>query len=185
MLTKPIKFADCNHCTLFNRPLVFGAFSGNGKPLLVGEAPGFDEVLAGIPFIGRAGELLNELLFLYGLDRRELNITNACICHPVTEDEKQNRPPTFAEMDCCSGRLLESIQRIKPPITIALGKSAYYALTGEKIDKLALVAGVKTKTRNGFKLIATYHPAAALRSNSYRIPLERDLKELSHAAAEA
>jgi uracil-DNA glycosylase len=170
-----VRFARCDICPLVDRPLVHGQKGRRKNLVLIGEAPGYEEVEGGVPFIGKAGVKLAEILDVLNCNKNDLYISNSCLCHPVNEDG-ENRAPTQEEVGCCNERLLKSLEALKPTLVVALGMTAYYALTGNKIDKFSPVVGKVAKTKNGFSMLPTYHPAAGLRNRAYLPLMKRDLE---------
>jgi uracil-DNA glycosylase len=154
-----------------------GAAAGpGGTPVrprlaLVGEAPGADEDAAGRPFVGRAGRLLDELLAEAGLDRAELAVLNTLQCRPPG-----NRTPKPAELARCHGWMDRKLELIDPPLVLALGRTAAAWFLGNNIS-LAGVRGQVHEVR-GLRVVATYHPSAAIRfgpAGAPRAGLREDL----------
>ena len=155
---------DCNLCPLRQSAsqVVWGAGNFNAKIMLIGEGPGFNEDRLGQPFVGRAGKLLDTILFNSALRRDELFITNRVRCRPP-----ENRRPTPIEMETCDAWTEKEIETVGPKVIISLGNSAIQrAFPGRKIGE---VSGLARSTSLGKEQtptvqIATYHPAAALRN---------------------
>jgi uracil-DNA glycosylase family 4 len=152
----------CMLCRLHQTRLhaVPGHGNEHAQILLVGEAPGEEEDKSGFPFVGPAGDLLNEILTSIGLDRSAIRISNTIHCRPP-----DNRSPLNDEVAACKGYLVEEIAAIRPKVIVALGGSALSALSGktrvgENRGKLLLP---KSDVRIGTAmLIGTYHPSAYL-----------------------
>lgn len=171
--------AGCTLCRLFegrNR-LVFGAGNPASGILLVGEGPGANEDLQGLPFVGRAGELLDRILAAISLNRNSVYIANVVKCRPPG-----NRTPTPDEVEMCFPILERQIEVMKPGVIVALGASAASALLGSR-QGIGVLRG--TMHRHGeVPVIVTYHPAALLRSPALKRPVWEDMKKLSSFMAE-
>jgi len=171
----------CSKCRLskYRRNPVPGEGNPHAKIMFIGEAPGAREDATGRPFVGAAGKLLTQLIESIGLKREEVYITNVVKCRPPN-----NRDPEEDEISACSPYLTKQIQLIKPAIIVALGRHAakfLFESAGLKWRNMgsmhgrvfdAVLFGVKTK------LIATYHPAAALYYPKLRPELEEDFSKL-------
>lgn len=136
--------------------VVVGDFPEGAQLMLVGEAPGAQEDVSGRPFVGRAGQLLDELLVEAGLDRRSTAIANVVKCRPPA-----NRPPTSAESRCCRGWLDRQVELANPSLVVALGGTALAWALGRGIRLRD--ARQRVHDWRGRRLLATYHPSAALR----------------------
>jgi uracil-DNA glycosylase len=150
---------DCKRCPLAfagRHTIVFGEGDANARLMFVGEGPGADEDMQGRPFVGRAGQLLNNMITAMGLQREEVYIANIVKCRPP-----QNRTPEPEEANTCSQFLFRQIDVIRPEILVALGATAATYLLGGK-SSLSSLRGRLHKAR-GSKLIVTYHPAYLLR----------------------
>lgn len=135
---------------------------GTGNPsarlLLLGEAPGANELKYGVPFVGRAGGLLNELLDTVGLSREDLYITNVCGCVELSREDKRPLP---AELDACRPRVLREIESVEPMVCLLMGNTAMsFWYPGYRIGQIYNTA----RCVDGIVYIPTYHPAAALRN---------------------
>jgi uracil-DNA glycosylase len=150
---------DCRLCTLCKTrtQTVFADGKPAARLLLVGEAPGRDEDLQGLPFVGRAGQLLNKMLAAIDLKREDVYICNVLKCRPP-----ENRTPMLDEVEKCSPYLEQQIALVKPALIGALGLSAAQALLRTKAS-MGSMRGRRFEYR-GIPLIATYHPAALLRN---------------------
>lgn len=147
------------------------------KVMLVGEAPGSLENAKRIPFVGSAGRLLHEWLPLAGLTEENAYITNAVKFMPYNEFTKQIRTPTRKELSASYLYLLEEHKLVGlPPVIIAIGKAAYFCLTGETIAILK-EAGTFRKL-DQFILIPMIHPAYVLRNEDYRRRCETQWRSL-------
>jgi len=170
---------ECRRCELWrhrHKPVV-GEGSVSTTIMFVGEAPGYHEDLQGHPFVGSAGELLNESLSGTGLSRDKVYITNLLKCRPPN-----NRDPRPEEVEVCGLFLDRQIKIIKPRLIVALGRhSASYILpkVGRSFRSMAGVHGKKIYGRlfnRPTTVVPTYHPAAALYNPKYRDFIERDLR---------
>lgn len=150
---------DCKRCPLAfagRHTIVFGEGDPNARLMFVGEGPGADEDAQGRPFVGRAGQLLNNMITAMGLKREQVYIANIVKCRPP-----QNRTPEPVEANTCSQFLFRQIDVIRPEILVALGSTAATYLLGGK-SSLSSLRGRIHEAR-GSKLIVTYHPAYLLR----------------------
>ncbi len=163
----------CQQCGLgkTRTHLVFG--DGNpGSPLMfVGEGPGQQEDLTGIPFVGRAGQLLDDMLSLIDLDRGKYYICNIVKCRPP-----ENRDPLPEEQDACMNYLRQQVRLIRPKLIVCLGRIAAMKLIREDY-KISREHGQWVQ-RGSFQMTALYHPAALLRSPANRPDTFVDLKGL-------
>lgn len=163
--TLAAQVAGCTRCALHETrtQTVFGIGDCNADWLLVGEAPGADEDRQGEPFVGRAGQLLNEMLFAAGLRREQVYIANILKCRPPG-----NRNPLPEEVACCQGYLQRQIELVRPRIMLALGGIAAQNLLHTEVS-VGRLRGVRHDYgTGGIPLVVTYHPAYLLRS-----PLEK------------
>ncbi len=163
----------CQACALHQtrNHAVFGVGDVKADYLLIGEAPGMDEDRLGEPFVGQAGQLLNEILFALGLKREHVYIANVLKCRPPN-----NRTPLPDEIQCCSPFLNQQIQWIKPKILIALGAvAAQFLLQTEA--KIGSLRGQPHVYQN-IPLIVTYHPAYLLRRPIEKAKVWHDLQPL-------
>jgi uracil-DNA glycosylase family 4 len=163
---------DCTRCrlgTLGRKQVVFG--TGNLHPdiMFVGEAPGADEDQQGLPFVGRAGQLLNNMIAAMGLRRQDVYIANICKCRPPN-----NRTPESDECATCSPFLMRQIEVLKPKIIVALGAVAAKTLLNTK-ESMARLRG-SFYDFQGTKLAVTYHPAFLLRDPRQKKEAWKDLQ---------
>jgi DNA polymerase len=149
---------DCTRCALHKgrNKIVFADGDANARLMFVGEGPGADEDAQGLPFVGRAGQLLNNMIGAMGLKREEVYIANVVKCRPP-----QNRTPEPEEANTCSPFLFRQIDVVWPEVIVALGATAATYLLGQR-QPLAGLRGRIHEFR-GSKLIVTYHPAFLLR----------------------
>lgn len=136
---------------------VFGVGDPTASWMFIGEAPGADEDKQGEPFVGRAGQLLNAMLFAMGLKREEVYIANVLKCRPPG-----NRDPQPEEVAQCEPYLIRQIEHIRPKLIVALGRHAAHSLLKTDVP-LARLRGQRL-SYHGIPLVVTYHPAYLLRS---------------------
>ena len=164
---------NCNKCKLCqNRTnIVFGVGNKNAKVMMIGEGPGADEDKEGIPFVGKAGQLMNKALEGLGIKREELYIANIVKCRPPS-----NRVPKQDEAEACLNYLRNQVILVKPKIIVLLGSTALknilgkeYGITSERGNWIE---------RKGILYMPTWHPAALLRDENKKIEFWNDLKEV-------
>jgi uracil-DNA glycosylase family 4 len=162
---------DCTRCRLHKgrTNLVFGVGNVNADLMFVGEGPGADEDAKGEPFVGRAGQLLNNMISAMGIKREDVYIANVVKCRPP-----QNRTPEKDECDTCSPFLMRQIDVIKPKAIVALGAVAAKNLLAVN-DSMANLRGRWYDFRNT-KLLVTYHPAYLLRDPRQKKETWKDLQ---------
>jgi DNA polymerase len=164
---------QCQRCRLREgcRQVVFGEGKSNARLMLVGEGPGMEEDNQGRPFVGRAGQLLDKILQASQLHRPEVFIANVVKCRPPG-----NRLPKPDEVKECRNYLEAQIRFIKPEILVCLGSLASQTV----IDPRARITAIRGKwlARQGIKIMATFHPAALLRNESYKRPTWEDFKQI-------
>lgn len=153
----------CTKCPLgeTRKNFVFGVGNPNADVMLIGEAPGAEEDKQGIPFVGRAGKLLTDILKAINFEREEVYIANILKCRPPN-----NRDPLPAEVEKCKPHLEKQIELIKPKVILCLGRVAAIELLGKKVTLTKLRQEVHEF--NGVKVMATYHPAALLRNPNWK-----------------
>jgi DNA polymerase len=162
---------ECTRCRLHKgrTNLVFGVGNVNADLMFVGEGPGADEDAKGEPFVGRAGQLLNNMISAMGIKREDVYIANVVKCRPP-----QNRTPEKDECDTCSPFLMRQIDVIKPKAIVALGAVAAKNLLAVN-DSMANLRGRWYDFRNT-KLLVTYHPAYLLRDPRQKKETWKDLQ---------
>jgi uracil-DNA glycosylase len=163
---------DCTRCPLAyagRRKIVFADGDPNARLMFVGEGPGADEDASGVPFVGKAGQLLNNMIGAMGLKREEVYIANIVKCRPPA-----NRVPEPVEANTCSQFLLRQIDVVQPQVIVALGATAAMYLLGVK-QSLASLRGIWHECR-GAKLAVTYHPAFLLRDPRQKGEAWKDLQ---------
>jgi len=164
---------DCTRCKLHRgrNKLVFGDGNPNAQLVFVGEGPGRDEDAQGLPFVGRAGKLLNQMIEAMGLQRTDVYICNVVKCRPP-----ENRAPEKDEVEICSPFLLRQLDTIAPKVIVCLGSVAAQALL-ETNRGISQFRGQWLEFR-GRKLMATYHPAYLLRNPSAKGEVWKDLQKV-------
>jgi uracil-DNA glycosylase family 4 len=168
------EIGDCTRCklhTMGRRQIVFGVGNPDADLMFVGEAPGQDEDIQGIPFVGRAGQLLTKIIESIGLSRDDVYIANVIKCRPP-----QNRNPEPDEVETCEPFLFEQIENIKPKVIVALGKFAAQTLLRTQ-DPISRLRGRVYQYR-GAQLIPTFHPAFLLRNPSSKREVWEDMKKV-------
>jgi len=166
------EIGDCTRCPLAyagRRTIVFGDGDANARLMFVGEGPGADEDTSGIPFVGKAGQLLNNMIQAMGLKREQVYIANIVKCRPPA-----NRTPEPVEANTCDQFLLQQIDVVQPEVVVALGSTAATYLLGVK-QSLSGLRGRWHRCR-GAKLAVTYHPAFLLRDPRMKAEAWKDLQ---------
>jgi uracil-DNA glycosylase len=164
---------DCTRCKLHRgrTKLVFGDGNPQADLVFVGEGPGRDEDAQGLPFVGRAGKLLTQMIEAMGLQRNDVYICNVVKCRPP-----ENRTPEKDEVETCSPFLLRQIDAIAPKVIVCLGSVAAQTLL-ETNRGISHFRGEWLDFR-GRKLMATYHPAYLLRNPSAKGEVWKDLQKV-------
>lgn len=164
---------NCRKCALADTRtnVVFGDGNPNAEILFIGEGPGANEDEQGLPFVGRAGKLLDDMLELINLDRSKAYITNIVKCRPP-----ENRDPLNVEADACIPYLRRQTAMIRPKIIVCLGRIAAAQIIKEDF-KITREHG-QWFERAGVQMMALYHPAALLRDPGRRPETFDDLKSL-------
>ena len=163
---------DCTRCklhTLGRQQIVFGVGNPDADLMFVGEAPGGDEDIQGIPFVGRAGQLLTKIIEAIDLKRDDVYIANVIKCRPP-----QNRNPEPDEIAECEPFLVRQIEAIKPKVIVTLGKFAAQTLLRTD-DPISRLRGRLFDYR-GAKLVPTFHPAFLLRNPAAKREVWEDMK---------
>ena len=149
----------------------------NAEVMFIGEGPGFNEDKQGRPFVGAAGQFLNELLQIAGFKREDVYITNVVKCRPPG-----NRDPLPDEIQACSRYLERQIELINPKVIVTLGRFSMARWFPN--DKISAVHG-RAKRTGGRIVVAMFHPAAALHQQSLRASIEEDFRKLKQIVADA
>ncbi len=162
---------NCNKCKLCNNRtnIVFGCGNKNADVMFIGEGPGADEDLQGIPFVGKAGKLMDMAFEGIGIKREDVYIANIVKCRPP-----QNRVPEQDEADGCLNYLRNQVILVKPKIIVLLGSTALKNILGKELSITACRG--KWIEKKGIHYMPTWHPAALLRDESKKIEFWRDLK---------
>jgi DNA polymerase len=164
---------DCTRCklhTLGRKQIVFGVGNPQAALMFVGEAPGADEDIQGIPFVGRAGQLLTDIIEKgLKMPRSDVYIANVIKCRPP-----QNRNPEPDEVETCEPFLFQQIDIIKPKVIVALGKFGAQTLL-RTLDPISRLRG-RVFDYRGAKLVPTFHPAYLLRNPSSKREVWEDMK---------
>ena len=166
------EIGDCTRCALAyagRHKIVFGDGDPGARLMFVGEGPGADEDASGLPFVGKAGQLLNNMIGAMGLKREEVYIANVVKCRPPG-----NRVPEPAEANTCDQFLLRQMDVVQPEVVVALGATAAMYLLGVK-QSLVSLRGKWHRCR-GAKLAVTYHPAFLLRDPRQKAEAWKDLQ---------
>jgi uracil-DNA glycosylase len=167
------ELAGCTRCKLHRRRtnIVFGVGNPHAELVFVGEGPGHDEDVQGIPFVGRAGQLLTQMITAMGLSRDDVYIANVVKCRPP-----ENRTPEKDEIATCLPFLLRQLTTINPKVIVGLGSVAAQALLNTN-KSISHFRGQWFDFR-GAKLMATYHPAYLLRNPHAKPEVWADLKKV-------
>ncbi len=168
------EIGDCTRCRLCEKRthLVFGVGNPRARLMFVGEGPGFDEDRQGIPFVGRAGQLLNRIIEAMKMRREDVYIANVVKCRPP-----ENRAPLPDESATCLPFLLRQIQIIRPRVVCALGGVAVQALLGTPVS-ISRIRGEFRNLPDGTLLMPTFHPAYLLRNPEKKKEVWEDMKEV-------
>ena len=163
----------CRGCGLWETRtnVVFGVGNPKAEILLIGEGPGQSEDEQGVPFVGRAGQLLDDMLAMIGLDRTKVYIANTVKCRPP-----RNRDPLNVEQEACLGWLRRQTALLRPKIIVCLGRIAAKELIRE--DFRITAEHGQWFERGGVQMTAIYHPSALLRDPDKRPDTFEDLKSL-------
>ncbi len=167
---------ECDHCRECSlcqtrHSVVFGTGNRQAEIMLVGEGPGASEDEQGIPFVGRAGKFLDDMLAMIGLDRTKVYIANIVKCRPP-----ENRDPLNVEQDACIGYLHRQVALVQPKIFVCLGRIAAMRVIDAKF-RITKDHG-RWYDVDGMRVMALYHPSALLRDPRKRPETFDDLKEL-------
>ena len=163
---------NCTNCVLHKgrNKFVFGSGNSNADVMVVGEGPGAEEDKQGLPFVGRAGKLLTDILKAIDFSRDDVYIANIVKCWPP-----DNRTPLPDEMETCLPYLKKQIELIQPKLILCLGLTAAKGLMKKK-ESLTSMRGKVFEFENA-KVMITYHPAALLRNPNWKRPCWEDLQK--------
>lgn len=160
----------CSRCSLRNSATntVISRGARKAHLMIVGEAPGRSEDLEGLPFVGQSGQLLQNLLSIYGFSENDYHICNICKCRPP-----DNRRPEPNEIMACKKLLSLQFKLVRPKVVLLCGSTAYEGFFGQK----AVMREVRGRfiECNGYYIMTTYHPAYALRDPKQKIPIYEDV----------
>ena len=167
------EMGECTRCKLHRgrQNIVFGVGNSEADLMFVGEAPGADEDAQGIPFVGRAGQLLTRIIESIGLQREQVYIANILKCRPP-----RNRDPQPDEVESCEGFLFQQIQAIDPLLVVALGRYAAQTLLQTQ-TAISRIRGKFYPYRGGL-LIPTFHPSYLLRNPRAKREVWEDMKAI-------
>lgn len=165
------ELGDCHRCKLHHgrTKIVFGTGNPSAELMFVGEGPGREEDLQGLPFVGAAGQLLTEIIKAIGRTRDDVYIANVVKCRPP-----ENRTPEADEVAACSGFLWKQISVVRPKVVVALGRPATETLLGQPVA-IGKVRGQRFRL-HGATLVPTFHPAYLLRTPSAKREVWADMK---------
>ncbi len=164
---------DCQRCKLapLRTHIVFGAGNPRAALMFVGEAPGADEDAQGLPFVGRAGQLLTKIIEAIQLRREDVYICNIIKCRPP-----ENRTPERDEIEACEPFLLRQVHSVQPKVIVCLGSPAMQTLLKVKTGITQLRG--QWVDFNGIKVMATFHPAYCLRWPDKKKEVWEDMKKV-------
>jgi DNA polymerase len=164
---------SCRRCGLCagRNNVVFGAGNPEARLMFIGEAPGYDEDMQGLPFVGRAGQLLTKIIESMGMRRKDVYIGNVIKCRPP-----QNRNPLPTELIACEEHITRQAEIIRPRVICALGKVAAQSLLKSQ-EPISRMRG-RFHTYRGIKVMPTYHPAYLLRNPEDKKLVWEDVKKI-------
>ncbi|HKY32649.1 MAG TPA: uracil-DNA glycosylase [Candidatus Polarisedimenticolia bacterium] len=167
------EIGDCRRCKLAagRRTIVFGTGDPGARLMFVGEGPGHDEDVQGLPFVGRAGQLLTRIIEAMGLRREQVYIANVVKCRPP-----DNRTPQPDEVASCSPFLMRQIDIIQPAVIVALGSPAAQALLGTSAG-ITRIRGT-FRSLGGIRVMPTFHPAYLLRNPAAKKEVWEDMQQV-------
>ena len=165
--------SNCRNCDLHltRRNLVFGSGNPKARLIFVGEAPGHEEDMQGLPFVGRAGQLLTKIIEAMGLKRNDVYIANILKCRPPN-----NRMPLPTEILACEENVKRQIETIRPKVICTLGKFASQTLLRTQTPITVLRGNFQEY--NGIKVMPTFHPAYLLRNPADKKLVWQDMKKV-------
>lgn len=170
---------SCQKCGLAatRNTVVFGEGSLHADVMLIGEGPGQKEDEQGRPFVGPAGQLLDEMLKEIGIQRKEVFIANVVKCRPP-----RNRDPKPEEQEACIGYLRRQVAMIRPKIIVCLGRIAAGVILKRTVY-MTRENGIWTE-KNGFWILPTFHPASLLHNNDYCMDARADFRKIAEKIKE-
>jgi DNA polymerase len=166
---------SCQRCQLSNgrTQVVFGSGDSDADVMLIGEAPGAEEDRQGLPFVGKAGKLLDAMLFAIGLSRDRVFICNVVKCRPPN-----NRNPQPDEIKACAPYLGAQIEYVNPRVILALGKVAAHRLLQTEAPVYKMREESKLLPGSNTPVVVTYHPASLLRNPEQKAQSWQDLRKV-------
>jgi uracil-DNA glycosylase len=185
-IAPPVELQACRRCPLWERATQ--AVNGHGPApaalMLVGEQPGDEEDLKGLPFVGPAGKVLDRALAAAGVPRDEVYVTNA-VKHfkwLLRGKRRLHKTPAQRELEACGIWLAEELRQVRPRVLVAMGASAVFALTRQRLP-IGSLRGKTLPHPSGAQLVVTYHPSAILRAGEDAQALDKALRgDLERAA---
>jgi uracil-DNA glycosylase len=167
-----VEIGDCTRCRLCEKRtrLVFGTGNPRARILFIGEGPGYEEDRQGLPFVGKAGQLLNRIIQAMGMTREEVYIANIVKCRPP-----DNRTPLPDEAATCSEFLRQQIRIIRPQVIVALGSVAVGTLL-QSSASISRLRGEFRTLEDGTLVMPTFHPAYLLRNPEKKKEVWEDMK---------
>ena len=170
---------NCNKCELCNNRnnIVFGQGNKKAQVMFIGEGPGADEDAQGLPFVGKAGQLMNKAFEGLEINRENIYIANIVKCRPPS-----NRVPQKDEAENCLNYLRNQVLLVKPKIIVLLGSTALKNILGEQYSITS--ARGKWIEKKGILYMPTWHPAALLRDENKKIEFWKDLKQIKEKLIE-
>lgn len=174
-----VEVSTCSKCNLCKErtKAVPGEGTPEAKILFIGEGPGFHEDRQGRPFVGPAGQFLDELLASINLKRSDVFITNVVKCRPP-----RNRDPLPEEISACNDFLDRQIAALRPRVVVTLGRYSMAKFFGN--ERISAIHG-RARKKDGYICIAMYHPAAGLHQASLKDVIREDFKKIPLVIAEA
>ena len=166
--------AQCRGCSLCEtrNNLVFGVGNEHSELMFIGEGPGAQEDMQGVPFVGKTGQLLDDMLEMIDLSREKVYIANIIKCRPP-----QNRDPLPEEQNACHDWLMRQIALVQPKVIVCLGRIAAMNMISDDF-KISREHGLWFDLEDGTRCMATYHPSALLRDVTKRPEAFSDLRQL-------
>ncbi len=170
------ELGDCSRCKLSGSrtSIVFGSGNPDARLMFIGEAPGSEEDRQGLPFVGRAGQLLTKIIESIGIERNDVYICNVLKCRPP-----KNRNPEADEVETCSPFLRQQLEAVRPQIVCCLGTFASQTMLGMKVP-ISKLRG-RFHDIEGIRFIATFHPAYLLRNPAKKREVWEDMKQIREA----
>ena len=170
------ELGDCSRCRLSGSrtSIVFGSGNPDARLMFIGEAPGSEEDRQGLPFVGRAGQLLTKIIESIGIRRNDVYICNVLKCRPP-----KNRNPEADEVETCSPFLRQQLEAVRPQIVCCLGTFASQTMLGMKVP-ISKLRG-RFHVIEGIRFIATFHPAYLLRNPAKKREVWEDMKQIRAA----